>query len=765
MTLPISFIIPTRDRAAFLIGALTGLVAQDLGPQDYEIVVVDNGSTDTTARDVSRLAAAHPDRTVRLVTEPVPGLLAGRHRGAAAARGAILTFLDDDVELAPDFGRRVVEAFADAGTAMVGGPSVPRFLADPPPWLEHYCTHDGPGLVCGYLSLADRGNEARDMDPLDVWGLNFSIRREALLDLGGFHPDNVPEALQMFQGDGESGLARKAAARNFRARYAPGAKVVHVLPASRLTEQGFQKRAFYQGVCDSYTEIRSKGGLRDLGTPLPAGEHADHADGAIARIRNAYVDGYLFHQQAVAASPTLLAWVLRPEYWDYAYPKLEDGLVVARNLAAALARRPLAVLGNPARVCQLAMAYAEQGRFDEALRAVFQVERAYPRLPGPRGIRCAILAAAGRPGDAARAAREELAVDPESVVAREYLRREAARTAPWAWEIAPGDRATDPNQPMALHNIDADQGFYYGEIPREPMLEILADGRRTKDPEGAVRRFCQRTGNAYFQEYALDPRRALGLRLLGNLAGRRVLDYGCGIGSLGIVAARARAAVTFVDNCLPRLELALQRARQAGVADACFYACRTWRSLPAAVGRFDAIIVNGVLEWVPSTVGTDFGSVVSVQLDFLSSLRDRMAADGTIYLAIENRFALQYLMGYPEDHTDIPYLSLMPREAANALHRQRKGTDYTAWTWSLDEFRQRLPQVGLGLRQGFAIFPDYRFPRRVVSLDDPAGLRSGLDLETYEPSETRTRLSDYFQETGRLADVVYSYALLVEKTS
>ncbi|MGE4538349.1 MAG: glycosyltransferase [Desulfovibrio sp.] len=762
MTIQISFIIPTRDRAALLCGALAGLVAQDLPPERYEVLVVDNGSTDATASDVAALAAAHPERNIRLLDEPVPGLLAARHCGSVAARGEILTFLDDDVELAPDFGRHVLDAFADADTALVGGPSVPRYLAAPPPWLDHYCLNDGPGLVCGYLSLADRGDVARDMNPVDVWGLNFSIRRAALFELGGFHPDNVPEALQMFQGDGESGLAMRATARNFRARYAPGARVTHVLPPSRLSEEGFQKRAFYQGVCDSYTEIRAKGGLTDLETPLPAREASGPYGQVHAGIRNAYVDGYLFHQKAVAASPALLAWVLRPDYWDYAYPALEEGLVLTREWAALLSRRPLAALGDPARVCRLALAYAGEGRFDEGLRAVFQVERAHPRLPGPRGIRCAILAAAGRPTDAARAAREELAVDPGSALARAFLERQGGGAEPAPVAVA---AMADLNQPMTLHNIDADQNFYYGEIPRQPMLDILREGRRTGDPEGAVRRFCQRTGNAYFQEYALDPRRALGLRLLGDLAGKRLLDYGCGIGSLGVVAARAGAAVTFVDSCLPRLELALQLARQSGATDARFYACRTWKSLPEAAGKFDAVIVNGVLEWIPSTVGTDFGSVVAVQLDFLSRLRDLLADGGCLYLAIENRFALQYLMGYPEDHTEIPYLSLLPREAANALHRQRKGTDFTTWTWSLGEFRRRLPRVGLGIRQGYAIFPDYRFPRRLVSLDDPEGLRAGLDLETYEASEMRTRLSDYFLETGRIADVVYSYALLVEKTS
>jgi 2-polyprenyl-3-methyl-5-hydroxy-6-metoxy-1,4-benzoquinol methylase len=310
-------------------------------------------------------------------------------------------------------------------------------------------------------------------------------------------------------------------------------------------------------------------------------------------------------------------------------------------------------------------------------------------------------------------------------------------------------------------NIDADPDFYYGEIPRPDLMSILDTISTGTDAEVSIADWCIRSGNSYFRQYALDPRRSLGLRLLGTLAGKRLLDYGCGIGSLSVPAARHGALVTLVDNCLPRLQMAAARIKQSDCAVTA-YACQSWRSLPEDVTGFDIILVNGVLEWIASTVGATFSSVLAIQLDFLHAMCERLAPGGFIYLAIENRFALQYLMGYPEDHTNIPYLSLMPRDKANEQHRKEKGSDFTVWTWGLDEFYEYLPRVGLAVHKAYAVFPDYRFPKMIADLEDEEALRRGLEMEDYEKSPMRTRLTDYFSATGRLKHIVYSYIFLLD---
>jgi|GEM_PF-2605123 len=315
-------------------------------------------------------------------------------------------------------------------------------------------------------------------------------------------------------------------------------------------------------------------------------------------------------------------------------------------------------------------------------------------------------------------------------------------------------------------NIDADPDFYYGEIQKQDFFQILKRGKEINNIELAILEYVNRTRNQYFREYALDPRRALGLKLLGDLNNKRVLDYGCGIGSLGIPAARSGAHVTFIDNCIPRLEMANLRVRQHNLINAQFFACKNWKSLPADLQSFDVIILNGILEWVASTSGSSFNTVIDTQLSFLFSMQQKLDINGVIFLAIENRFALQYFMGYPEDHTDIQYLSIMSREKANEIHLKSKGKEFTAWTWSLNDYKELLPKAGLFLSEGYAMFPNYRFPRLIINLEDRLCLKNGMLTEKYNvPMEVKERHVDYIYEIGLIEHFVYSYGLLLKKSS
>lgn len=350
-----SIIIPTWNRADMLHPALESLLAQDHGGLEHEILVVDNGSTDATQDVVRQLAAAHPGRALRAVLEPVPGLVAGRHRGAREARGDVLCFLDDDILADPGWLRSVAEVFALPGTALAGGPCLPAFDVPPPPWLPWLWSEipDG-GTACGYLSLMDLGRAVRPVDPWMVWGLNYCIRSEALAACGGFHPDCMPPALQRYQGDGETGLSRKLKDSGRAAVYHPGALVHHRVPASRLTLDYFERREFYQGVADSYNRIRERGGLEGVSGPRP-GDRTPQAlrplpwrtalrrpwrlprvladrlrpcpvpRELLARMEKGYADGFAFHQREAAADPALLAWILKPDYFDYALPPRADG--------------------------------------------------------------------------------------------------------------------------------------------------------------------------------------------------------------------------------------------------------------------------------------------------------------------------------------------------------------------------------------------------------------------------------------------------------
>jgi glycosyltransferase involved in cell wall biosynthesis len=329
----VSAIIPTRNRAAALQRTLESLAQVDRADQALELIVVDNGSTDETRAVFARASARFAHLAWKYCSEPVPGLLSGRHRGAREATGEICAFLDDDVRVSGGWLTAVREAFHRPDVVLAGGPSAPLFATTPPAWLEEFWTSDAKGRLCTWRSLFDGGPTGKPIDPCYVLGLNFAIRRATLFQFGGFHPDCLPAALQRFQGDGETGLSLKLQRAGLLAVYHPGMAVQHEVPAQRLTPDYFEQRAYYQGVCDSYAAIRSTGAIGRPGnswrnpwrrarrllrqgrliTKPEAKRVWQLADGA-------YDAGYRFHQDAVAGDPALLEWVLREDYLDCPLP-------------------------------------------------------------------------------------------------------------------------------------------------------------------------------------------------------------------------------------------------------------------------------------------------------------------------------------------------------------------------------------------------------------------------------------------------------------
>ena len=196
----VSIIIPTYNRASVLTRCLKSIADGVAGHKDIEVLIVDNGSTDGTDTLFQRITASYPQVCWRYFYDDMPGLLTGRHRGAAEARGEILAYLDDDILITPSWLGALCEAFRDRSVTLAGGPSLPQYEVAPPSWLDGLWSEFEGGRTCAWLSLNDSRASNRSMDPCWIWGLNFAIRKSLFHDCGGFHPDCLPKALQRYQG-------------------------------------------------------------------------------------------------------------------------------------------------------------------------------------------------------------------------------------------------------------------------------------------------------------------------------------------------------------------------------------------------------------------------------------------------------------------------------------------------------------------------------------------------------------------------------------
>ncbi len=161
----ISVVIPAHNEVGYIEGALASVIAQDYPLQRLECVVVDNASTDGTARVAQEFAVRHEGLALRVVTEPERGIARAKNRGARHATGSILIFLDADSSMAANLARDVVthyRAGAPAGSI--------RVVADSDSWLER-----------GFFDLVELGPRL-----FGIRSQMFYCDRALFLALGGF---------------------------------------------------------------------------------------------------------------------------------------------------------------------------------------------------------------------------------------------------------------------------------------------------------------------------------------------------------------------------------------------------------------------------------------------------------------------------------------------------------------------------------------------------------------------------------------------------
>lgn len=237
MPLPrLSIVLPTYNRVASLRRAIDALLRQDAAPRLYEVIVVDNCSTDDTADWLGSIS----DPRIRAVFEPRQGLAFARNAGIAAARGDILAFTDDDVEVAPDWVRTILSTLdARPDVDGIGGRVLPAWQGARPAWLTR--AHWAP------LALQDHGDVKRVFDrqtPIGLVGANVALRRRAL-DRTGLFSTGVQRVKDGVGSTEDHDLLTRLYAAGGRMLYAPRLLVLARVQADRCRRE--YHRRWHQG--------------------------------------------------------------------------------------------------------------------------------------------------------------------------------------------------------------------------------------------------------------------------------------------------------------------------------------------------------------------------------------------------------------------------------------------------------------------------------------------------------------------------------------
>ena len=126
----LSVIIPTRNRSVLLDKTLQSISAQTFSADRFEVIIVDNGSTDETPAIANRYRGTL--KNLKYFYEANPGLHVGRHCGLRESQGSILTYADDDIEAFPTWIEGIYESFLQEDVGIVGGKDVPLYEAPSP---------------------------------------------------------------------------------------------------------------------------------------------------------------------------------------------------------------------------------------------------------------------------------------------------------------------------------------------------------------------------------------------------------------------------------------------------------------------------------------------------------------------------------------------------------------------------------------------------------------------------------------------------------
>jgi glycosyltransferase involved in cell wall biosynthesis len=255
----VTVVIPTRNRASLLLDALRSLARQDYSQDRYEIVVIDDGSTDATVEVVLRFSQATTAPLVRLLRQAPKNQSVARNRGVDDARGSLIAFLDDDELVPVGWLSSLVDAtFKYPDADCFGGPCRIRFEGRPP----RLCRKCWPGE--GHKDLGDTEHRV-------AWVAagNMMIRRRAFERAGRFN-----ESLTYGE---EAEWGHRLNAAGGRIMYLPPAWILHRRTPNMLRLRSRLRKAFSTGAHDAQSVValgRPTRGLRRLISSSRALAHA-----------------------------------------------------------------------------------------------------------------------------------------------------------------------------------------------------------------------------------------------------------------------------------------------------------------------------------------------------------------------------------------------------------------------------------------------------------------------------------------------------------
>ncbi len=247
----ISVIICTYNREKFLPKALASLVNQTIAPHEYEIVIVNNNSTDSTEQIVKEFIASHPELNIKYVVETKKGLSAARNKGIAESSSNLIAFIDDDAEVERNYLETAIIFFNEyPAVSAMGGKVIPVYEnGKEPEWLS-------PPLW-GLVTKVDWGNKTKKYPPSKYpAGCSMVFRKSVFDDVGMFNTD-------LYLRSDDKYIFRQLEKFDKEFLYYPKLVVKHNIDAYRVTLESVKKISLIVGASER-ARLKNSGILKNI---------------------------------------------------------------------------------------------------------------------------------------------------------------------------------------------------------------------------------------------------------------------------------------------------------------------------------------------------------------------------------------------------------------------------------------------------------------------------------------------------------------------
>ncbi|MDT8273374.1 MAG: glycosyltransferase family 2 protein [Desulfomonilia bacterium] len=242
-TLRLSVIVCTYNRASILMECLESLANQSAAPKDYEVIVVDNNSTDDTRAQVFQFVSTREN--FRLVAESQQGLSSARNRGWHEAKAEWIAYIDDDALAPGNFVERILFIIDTSDFDCFGGRYVPWYKYGKPGWYRD--EYGSSSIDQSHVGILGRGS---------LSGGVMVIRKSVLNHLDGFPPFLGMNGDIISYGE-ETYLQSRISDEGYRIGYDPDLVIEHLVPIHKTHVTWLLSSAFRRGKV-SWKSIRKE---------------------------------------------------------------------------------------------------------------------------------------------------------------------------------------------------------------------------------------------------------------------------------------------------------------------------------------------------------------------------------------------------------------------------------------------------------------------------------------------------------------------------